>query len=73
MRGDPKGGKGRPRGRGRPRGSARLNQRGQTAVDTRLQNIVDGIDVSETQRQLLEEEADDHQQSLEETEDTDVS
>ena len=73
MRGDPKGGNGRPRGRGRPRGSARLNQRGQTAVDTRLQNIVDGIDVSETQRQLLEEEADDHQQSSEETEDTEVT
>lgn len=64
--GDPKGGKGRRRGRGRPRGSARLNQRGQTVVDARLQNIVDGIDISETQRQLLEEEADDHQQSLDE-------
>ena len=50
-----------------------MNQRGQTAVDTRLQNIVDGIDVSETQRQLLEEEADDHQQSSEETEDTEVT
>ena len=65
--GDPKGGKERRRTRGRPpRGSARLNQRGQTVVDARLQNIVDGIDVSETQRQLLEEEADDHQQSLDE-------
>ncbi|EFX81327.1 hypothetical protein DAPPUDRAFT_102318 [Daphnia pulex] len=65
--GDPKGGKGRRRGRGRPpRGSARLNQRGKTVIDARLQNIVDGIDVSETQRQLLEEEADDHQQSLDE-------
>jgi hypothetical protein len=46
--GDPKGGKGRRRTRGRPpRGSARLNQRRQTVVDARLQNIVDGIDVSE--------------------------
>ncbi len=43
-----------------------MNQRGQTVIDARLQNIVDGIDVSETQRQLLEEEADDNQQSLDE-------
>jgi hypothetical protein len=44
--GDPKGGTGRRRTRGRPpRGSARLNQRGQTVVDARLQNIVDAIGV----------------------------
>ena len=70
-RGAPKGGKGQPRGR--PRGSAQLNQRRQTLVDARLQNIVNGIDVSETRRQLLDEEEDDHQQSLDEADDTEVA